>query len=109
MNDLQARKKELLLESELNRQLLRLEADHLRVRVQQYQRASDWIETGWKWAAPVAGFLFARQISAKAAWLSKGSALFTLARRLWAAWRSSGRTSQESNEGGPATSGPERL
>jgi len=88
LKELQARKRELLLESELNRQVLRVEVSRIRCRVDLYRRRYGWAQSAWKWAAPVAGFLLARKFKKTAGAFAKGSMLLGAARSLWGYWTS---------------------
>jgi len=81
-----ARKRELLLESELNRQVLRLEVNAISVRARQLQSGFSWARAAWQWAAPVAGFLLARKQGKAARVLSKGSFLLSALRTGWKVW-----------------------
>ncbi len=92
IENLQARKRDLLRESELNRQTLQLELEHVRYRVRQWQRSLGWLQTGWKWAAPLAGFFFTRKANKSGGTFAKGSMIFLLVRKLWEAWREKSRT-----------------
>lgn len=87
MDPLQKRKQELLLESELNRQILRLELDQLRLQVDRVRQ--HWLRNIWVWVAPVAGFIFARKLSRPAGFLAKGSAVLSLLTRLLDLWLAS--------------------
>jgi len=88
---LQARKRELLLESDLNRQILRVEVGRLTVRAGQLKRGYGVAQNAWKWALPVAGFLFARKLGSKKAGIfTKSSIIISGLRgawKLWGIWR----------------------
>ena len=86
LRQLQTRKRELLLESELNRQVLRVEAGKLLVRAEQFKRGYGWANSAWKWAAPLAGFLLARRFKKTAGVFAKGSLLVTVLGTLWKWW-----------------------
>ena len=88
MTALQARKKELVVASGINRQVLRLEVDYLRVRFDQCRRSLGWAQASWKWAPTLAGFLLARKMSKRAGFLSKASTLLPFLGGLWKAWQS---------------------
>lgn len=83
---LHARKQALLLESELNRQMLRLEAARLSIETDKFRRGYGWAQRAWILAAPLAGFLIARQRGKVAGALAKGSLLFTALRTGWKVW-----------------------
>lgn len=84
MNPLQKRKQELLLESDLNRQILRLELEQVQMQLSRFRQ--HWLRNLWVWVAPVAGFLVARKLSRPAGFLAKGSALLSLLTRLLDLW-----------------------
>ena len=86
LKQIQTRKRELLLASELNRQVLRVEAGQLLFRVEQFKRGYGWAHRVWKWAAPLAGFLLARRFKRGAGVFAKGSLLVTALGTLWKVW-----------------------
>ncbi len=89
MTALQTRKRELLLESELNRQTLRLEVDQIQLQVERFRSGGMWVHGAWRWLAPVAGFFLAWKFKKTTAFVAKGS-LWTLAlRKLFEAWQES--------------------
>jgi len=99
LKQLQVRKRELLLESDLNRQVLRVELGNLSFRVRRFQRGYDWASTAWKWAAPLAGFLFARKFGKTAGVFAKGSLLLTALRAGWKAWEAMRQARSEPDRG----------
>ena len=86
MKAIHARKHELLLESELNRQVLRVECGKLAFKAGQFRRGYGWAQHAWTWAAPLAGFLLARKRRKTAGAFAKGSLLFTALRAGWKVW-----------------------
>jgi hypothetical protein len=86
MKALQDRRHELLVESELNRQVLRLEFQQIQARVGQVRQS--WRQHAWKWAAPIAGFLFARRFAKAGGFFAKGSLVVMLLGKLWNFWQS---------------------
>lgn len=86
LRQLQARKRELILESELNRQSLRVECGRIRYRAEQFRRGYGWANSAWKWAVPVAGFLLARKFKTTAGIFAKGSLLAGVLRSAWRFW-----------------------
>lgn len=56
---LQQRKKELLLESDINRQILRVEYCQLKLKASQWKRGLLKARTAYQWVAPLAGVGFA--------------------------------------------------
>lgn len=90
IRELEARKRDLLLESDLNRQLLRLECDQLNLRVGEIKRGVGWARNIWAWSAPLAGILLARRFKKTGAAFANSSMLISVARagwRFWEAWR----------------------
>jgi hypothetical protein len=83
---LQARKRELLVESELNRQVLRLECARIAFEAGRFQRGYGWVKNAWTLAAPLAGFLLARKRSKVADAFAKGSFWLTALRAGWKVW-----------------------
>ena len=83
LRELQARKRELLLESELNRQILRLELNQICLRADRFKRGFDWAQNAWTWAAPIAGFLVARKFKTAGSAFAKGSFLITAVQTGW--------------------------
>jgi hypothetical protein len=82
---LQDQKRELLLESELNRLVLRLECQQMRTRASGLRE--HWRQNIWIWAAPVAGFLLARRLTKTSGLFAKGSLLAVALGKLWEFWQ----------------------
>lgn len=57
--ELRQRKKELLLESDINRQILRVEACQVKLKAIEWKRNLLKVRTAYKWVAPAAGIAFA--------------------------------------------------
>ena len=89
LKELQTRKRDLLVESDLNRQVLRVEVEKLRFRAEQFRRGYGWAQNAWKWGAPVAGFLLARRFKRTAGAFAKGSLLVNLVQTIWRLWENS--------------------
>jgi hypothetical protein len=83
---LKARKRDLLLESELNRQVLRVETGKIAFHFDRVKRGYSWAHDAWKWALPLVGFLFARKLKRSAGAFAKGSFLMGILRTLWTFW-----------------------
>ena len=83
---IQARKYELLLESELNRQVLRVECGKLAFKAEKFRRGYAWAHNAWTWAVPLAGFLLARKRRKATRVFAKGSFLITALRAGWKVW-----------------------
>jgi len=87
MSPLQARKRELLLESEMNRQTLRLEFDHVATQVERVRSGWNWLPGGWRWLAPVASLALAWKFRKTAGLFAKGSMWLLLLRKLFEVWQ----------------------
>jgi hypothetical protein len=96
LKPLQSRKRDLLLESELNRQALRLEIARLRLRGEQLRNGIATGQVWWKLAAPIAGFFIARRVSKGSGLVAKGSLLVSLLGTAWKFW--SGRKPADARE-----------
>jgi len=57
--ELRQRKKELIIESDINRQILRIEVCQLRLKAMEWRRGLLSARTAYKWIAPLAGMGFA--------------------------------------------------
>ena len=86
MKPLEERRRDLLMESELNRQVLRLELQHLQMRFDKVR--DTWLRNAWRWAAPLAGFFVARKFTKTSGLFARGSLLAMLLGRAWEFWRS---------------------
>ena len=80
MNSLLLRKRELLMESDLNRQVLNLETQRIRDRISQLR--GGLLPSGWKYVAPLVGVLFAWKFRRLGKFLTSSLGLFLL-RKLW--------------------------
>jgi hypothetical protein len=86
LEELQARKRDLLQESELNREILRVELGQIRYRADQFQHGYGWAQNLWNWGGPVAAFLLARKFKKSKGAFAKGSMFITALRTGWKAW-----------------------
>jgi hypothetical protein len=85
------RKRELLLESDINRQVLQLELQQIRQRVSDFK--GGLVHSPWKYLAPVAGILVAWRFRRLGKFLKSGFGILML-RKLWdavMAWSNSDR------------------
>ena len=82
---MQIRRRQLLAESAVNRQVLQLEVSHVQFRVERFKRR--WWQSGWKFAAPLAGFLFARKFKMADGLFAKSSLALLVLRKLWEIWQ----------------------
>ncbi len=89
MNDLAVRKKILLQESDINRQVLKLECDAIRYRMSHLHDQYERVHLGWKLALPVLGLFLAFRMR-KAGGLLRSLSLLTLP-RLFELWQRSRR------------------
>jgi len=55
LDDLRERKKELLLESDINRQIVSLEVSQIKIKAVEWRRGLTKAGTIYKWVAPLAG------------------------------------------------------
>jgi hypothetical protein len=55
LDDLRERKKELLLESDINRQIVSLEVSQIKIKAVEWRRGLMKAGTIYKWVAPLAG------------------------------------------------------
>jgi hypothetical protein len=86
LKPLQARKRELLLESDLNRQVLRVEVSRLSFRARQFQSGFGWARSVWPWAASLGGLLLARKLKHGTTPLAKGAMWLSTLRTAWKIW-----------------------
>ena len=87
LNELEQRRAALLLESELNRQALRLEVLRVQLTIDRLREGVAAGHNLWKWVAPVAGFVLARKFGPAARTVGTSSVLLSVGRALWNAWR----------------------
>jgi hypothetical protein len=80
------RKRDLLLESDLNRQAIRLELARLRMQGERWRSGLTRGYSWWNWLAPVAGFLVARKLSKTSGAVAKGSLVASLVGAAWKIW-----------------------
>ena len=80
-------KRALVIESELNRQVLRVEFGRIRLQTERLKHGYDWAHHAWKWAMPLAGFLLARKFKGRGSPLAKGSFVVSALGTLWKIWR----------------------
>ena len=83
LETLQARKRELLLESDVNRQILQLEAKQIRLVVQNWKQSYSWVPAAWTWAVPIAGFLMPQRFKKAKSLIATASMVWMFVRKLW--------------------------
>ena len=98
LDHLLERKRRLLVVSDLNRQVLRLESHQLSVRIEPIERVVGWVFSGWKWIVPILGFLAARKFKKTGAFFSKSSFVLMVLRKIWSVWHEA-RKSKERDKG----------
>jgi hypothetical protein len=86
LKELESRKRDLVLESEVNRQLLHLEVTKIRLSFARLRSSFTGGRGLWKWLAPVAGFVVARRFSGGSGVMAKGSMLISLLGSVWKLW-----------------------
>jgi len=89
---LQARKRDLLLESEVNRQLFRLELTKLQLSVDRLRRGFTSGSNLWKLLVPLTGFFMGRRFSRNSRLMTKGSVIVSLLGAAWKVWNAFKRT-----------------
>jgi hypothetical protein len=86
------RKRELLLESDINRQVLHLELQQIRHQISEFR--GNIFQSKWKFVAPLAGVLVAWRFRRLGKFLKSGVGLL-LVRKIWdafMAWSNSDRS-----------------
>jgi hypothetical protein len=87
---LRNKKQQLLLESEINRQVLVLECIQLKSSFRWTQTGVRWFKTippAWLILAPVAGYLVARSFRSERGWLHKAIVFGEMIRKLLPFWQ----------------------
>src|SRR5262249_16226316 len=85
MKSLEDRRHDLLMESEINRHVLRLELQQMHMRFERTRRS--WQHNVWKWAAHIACFFLARKFKKTSGFAAKGSLLLMALGRFWEFWQ----------------------
>ena len=86
LKQLRERKRELLLESRLNRQALRVELESLRFQADQARQRYIRASAAWAWLAPLAGLFLARKFRNPSGVVAKGSFVIGALGALWKAY-----------------------
>jgi hypothetical protein len=95
LTELERRREALLVESELNRQALRLEILQVSMSIERVRHGFVSGQAVWKWAAPVVGFFLARKFTRFGAGGGvKSSSLLSMGRSLWNAWKDRRRSTK---------------
>jgi hypothetical protein len=82
-----ARKRALVIESELNRQVLRVELGRIRLQTERIKHGYGWAHGGWKWAVPIVGFLLAKKFKQAPGLFAKSSLVMSALGGLWKVWQ----------------------
>lgn len=101
LKELDQRRTALLLESELNRQALRVEMLQARLSLDRLRSGLSSGQNLWRWLAPVAGFVLARKFGSAGGPVAKGSAIIAIGQALWTAWRDRRRRAEPPGESQP--------
>lgn len=88
LRSIDQRKRDLVLESELNRQVLRLQAGELNCHLDRFRGRLTSMRSIWKLAAVAGGVMAASRVTKSAAILGKASSIMGIAGVAWKAWQS---------------------
>lgn len=88
LRSIQQRKRDLVLESELNRQVLRLQAGELNCHLDRFRGGLTSMRSIWKLAAVAGGVMAASRVTKSAGILGKASSIMGIAGVAWKAWQS---------------------
>ena len=88
LKTLQQRKRDLLLESELNRQVLRLQATELSAHLHRFGGGLTSLRSVWKLVAVAGGVMAASRVNKAAGILGKATSILGFAGVAWKAWQS---------------------
>jgi hypothetical protein len=108
LKTLQDKKQKLLLECEVNRQVLGLEVEIIRLRIGQWKGGMSTLPDTWKLLAPLSGFLMAGRFKGKTTRLlaiaAVGVVVATKLRGVWNLWGGKPKSAaQDSPPNGPST------
>ena len=87
LKSLRERKRELLLESAMNRQALRLQAGELRYHAGRAQSGVTAARSVWKWAAMAGGIFAAKRATQATSFVGRAASVVTAATMAWKAWK----------------------
>jgi uncharacterized membrane protein YebE (DUF533 family) len=88
LRNIEQRKRDLVLESELNRQVLRLQAGELNCHLDRFRGGLISARSLWKLAAMAGGVMAASRVTRSAGILGKATSLMGMAGVAWKAWQS---------------------
>jgi hypothetical protein len=87
----QEKKRQLLLESEINRRVLTLEWSQLKTSFNWTQSVMQKFKSpspAWLWLAPLAGFFLAKRFRSQNGWFGNALFLWRIGRRILSIWHS---------------------
>jgi len=88
LRSIEQRKRDLLLESELNRQVLRLQAGELNCHLDRFRGGLTSARSLWKMVAVVGGVIAAGRVTKSAGILGIASSIVGITGVAWKAWQS---------------------
>jgi hypothetical protein len=87
LTETNSQKRALVMESQLNRQVLRLECGRIHAQVERIKHGYGWAQHAWKFALPLAGFLLAKKFKRTSRVAAKGSFITSALGTLWKVWQ----------------------
>ena len=87
LRSIEQRKRDLVLESELNRQILRLQAGELSCHLDRFRGGLTSMRSLWKLAAVAGGVMAASRVTKSAGIFGKASSIVGIAGVAWKAWQ----------------------
>lgn len=88
LKNIQERKRDLLLESEMNRQVLHLQAGELGCHLDRFRGGLTSMRSLWKLAVVAGGVLAARRVTKSTGLLGRATSIMGIAGVAWRAWQS---------------------
>ena len=87
LRTIEQRKRDLVLESELNRQVLRLQAGELNCHLDRFLGGLTSARSLWKLAVVAGGVMAARRVTKSAGILGQATSIVGIAGVAWKAWQ----------------------
>ena len=88
LRSIEQRKRDLVLESELNRQVLRLQAGELSCHLDRFRGGLTSARSLWKMVAVAGGVMAASRVTKSAGIFGKATSIVGIAGVAWKAWQS---------------------
>ena len=88
LRSIEQRKRDLVLESELNRQVLRLQAGELYCHLDRFRGGLTSVRSLWKMVAVAGGVMAASRVTKSAGIFGKATSMVGIAGVAWKAWQS---------------------